>query len=169
MPARAEKAPPATPATSSKIRERSAIWVTPATGRSGPLYGDAATACHRRAPPRLASRAAAAYKAGMILLTGGAGFIGSCLNAALQRQGRDVTIVDRLGSDGKWRNLAHAPPQRLVPPEALDPLLTRAGVAIKAVVHRGAISETTARDGDLVWSSNVALSQTLELVAAEEA
>ena len=97
----------------------------------------------------------------MILLTGGAGFIGSCLNAALQRQGRDVTIVDRLGSDGKWRNLAHAPPQRLVPPEALDALLTRAGVAIEAVVHLGAISETTARDGDLVWSSNVALSQTL--------
>ncbi len=99
----------------------------------------------------------------MILLTGGAGFIGSCLNASLQRQGRCVTIVDRLGSDGKWRNLS-APPQRLLPPEALPAWLADYPVGdppLEAVVHLGAISETTARDGDLVWSSNVALSQTL--------
>jgi ADP-L-glycero-D-manno-heptose 6-epimerase len=96
----------------------------------------------------------------MILVTGGAGFIGSCLTLSLQRLGREVVILDRLGTDQKWRNLAHAPPQRLVQPEAIDTLLQSA-TGIEAVVHLGAISETTARDADLVWESNVALSQCL--------
>jgi ADP-L-glycero-D-manno-heptose 6-epimerase len=96
----------------------------------------------------------------MILLTGGAGFIGSCLHAALAARGQAATILDRLGSDGKWRNLGTHPPAQLVPPEALDALLAEAP-RFDAVVHLGAVSETTARDGDLVWQSNVALSQRL--------
>ncbi|MCQ8279552.1 ADP-glyceromanno-heptose 6-epimerase [Acetobacteraceae bacterium KSS8] len=97
----------------------------------------------------------------MILLTGGAGFIGSCLNTVLQQQNRAVAVVDRLGSDGKWRNLARTPPQYLLPPEELESFLRDSPRPIEAVVHLGAISETTARDGDLVWRTNVALSQSL--------
>ena len=96
----------------------------------------------------------------MILLTGGAGFIGSCLHAALQARGRQTIVLDRLGSEAKWRNLASHPPQRLLAPESLDGLL-QAAPPLDAVIHLGAISDTTARDADLVWQTNVALSQTL--------
>jgi ADP-L-glycero-D-manno-heptose 6-epimerase len=96
----------------------------------------------------------------MILVTGGAGFIGSNLHAALRADGHDTVIADWLGSDGKWRNLRHHPPGRLVAPEALDDYLATFP-ALDAIVHLGAISETTASDGDLVWRSNVELSQKL--------
>ena len=43
----------------------------------------------------------------MLLVTGGAGFIGSNIVAALNDAGRtDVAVCDVLGHDGKWRNLA---------------------------------------------------------------
>ncbi|MCQ8241723.1 ADP-glyceromanno-heptose 6-epimerase [Rhizosaccharibacter radicis] len=103
----------------------------------------------------------------MILLTGGAGFIGSCFHAALRRRGESTAIVDRLGGEGKWRNLLAHPPSLLLPPEELGGFL-EGGHRVDAVVHLGAISETTARDGDLVWRSNVALSQLLWRWCARE-
>lgn len=40
----------------------------------------------------------------MIIVTGGAGFIGSYVAAELQAKGyKDIVIVDRLGSDDKWK------------------------------------------------------------------
>lgn len=96
----------------------------------------------------------------MILVTGGAGFIGSNLHAALIARGRDTVVVDRLHEGEKWRNLAHHPPGRLVPPEELDDFLAD-DPPIETVFHLGAVSETTARDGDLVWGVNVSLSQRL--------
>ena len=43
----------------------------------------------------------------MLLVTGGAGFIGSNVVAALNDAGRtDIAVCDLLGHDGKWRNLA---------------------------------------------------------------
>ncbi len=93
----------------------------------------------------------------MILVTGGAGFIGSNLHAALVRRGTEAVVVDRLGGDGKWRNLASHPPTEVISPDALDAFLaTRPPVEM--VFHLGAISETTATDGDLAWRTNVALS-----------
>ncbi len=93
----------------------------------------------------------------MILVTGGAGFIGSNLHAALARRGAEAVVVDRLGGDGKWRNLASHPPMQIIRPDALDAFLaTRPPVEM--VFHLGAISETTATDGDLAWETNVALS-----------
>ncbi|MBO1325214.1 ADP-glyceromanno-heptose 6-epimerase [Acetobacter sp. TBRC 12305] len=96
----------------------------------------------------------------MIIITGGAGFIGSCLQAALAARGLDTVIVDWLGTEGKWRNIAAHPPTRLVTPDELPAFLESLPGA-QAVFHMGAISETTARDGDLVWRTNVALSQDL--------
>ncbi len=92
----------------------------------------------------------------MILVTGGAGFIGSNLHAALARRGEDAVVADRLGSDGKWRNLAGHPPAQVIHPDALDGFLATRP-AISMVFHLGAVSETTATDGDLVWATNVAL------------
>jgi ADP-L-glycero-D-manno-heptose 6-epimerase len=96
----------------------------------------------------------------MIMITGGAGFIGSALHAALIARGRETVVADWLGAGQKWRNLAAHPPTHLVRPEALEAFLA-GGHGVDAVVHLGAISETTATDGDLVWETNVALSTRL--------
>ena len=96
----------------------------------------------------------------MILVTGGAGFIGSNLHAALSARGCETVVVDWLGSEGKWRNLASHPPAHIVAPEKLDDFLA-SHPPIEMVFHLGAISATTATDGDLVWASNVALSMQL--------
>ncbi|NVN11769.1 ADP-glyceromanno-heptose 6-epimerase [Nguyenibacter vanlangensis] len=96
----------------------------------------------------------------MIIITGGAGFIGSCLHAALRARGEETVIVDWLGAEGKWRNIARHAPERLLAPEALDDFLA-GQPAVTAVFHLGAISETTARDGDLIWRTNIDLSARL--------
>jgi ADP-L-glycero-D-manno-heptose 6-epimerase len=96
----------------------------------------------------------------MILVTGGAGFIGSNLQAALVRRGHETVVVDRLRQGTKWRNLAKHPPVRIIPPADIDAFLeTRP--PIEMVYHLGAISDTTATDGDAVWETNVELSRTV--------
>ncbi len=94
----------------------------------------------------------------MILITGGAGFIGSNLQAALVRRGHETIIVDNLGSAGKWRNLAKHPPSRLLPPGEIVGFL-ESRPPIEMVYHFGAISDTTALDGDAVWATNVELAR----------
>jgi ADP-L-glycero-D-manno-heptose 6-epimerase len=93
----------------------------------------------------------------MLLVTGGAGFIGSNVVAALNDAGRaDVVVCDLLGHDGKWRNLAKRQLADIVPPAELSDWLR--GRRLDAVIHLGAISETTATDGDLVVETNFRLS-----------
>ncbi|MCC8936479.1 ADP-glyceromanno-heptose 6-epimerase [Bradyrhizobium sp. Arg68] len=93
----------------------------------------------------------------MFLVTGGAGFIGSNVVAALNDAGHsDVVVSDILGSDGKWRNLAKRQLADVVPPAELADWLK--GRRLEAVIHLGAISETTATDGDLVIETNFRLS-----------
>lgn len=96
----------------------------------------------------------------MLLVTGGAGFIGSNVVAALNDAGRsDVVVCDLLGSDGKWRNLAKRQLLDIVPPAELSDWLK--GRKLDAVIHLGAISETTATDGDLVIETNFRFSMRL--------
>ncbi|KON64996.1 ADP-L-glycero-D-manno-heptose-6-epimerase [Komagataeibacter europaeus] len=103
----------------------------------------------------------------MILITGGSGFIGSYLQAEIHARGGETVIVDWLGHEGKWRNLQRHAPSRVISPENLDAFLA-SDPDIKAVFHMGAISETTATDGDLVWQTNVTLSQKLWSWCAEK-
>jgi ADP-L-glycero-D-manno-heptose 6-epimerase len=96
----------------------------------------------------------------MLLVTGGAGFIGSNVVAALNDAGRsDVTVCDFLGHDGKWRNLAKRRLADVVAPGELTGWLS--GRRLDAVIHLGGISETTATDGDLVIETNFRLSMRL--------
>jgi len=94
----------------------------------------------------------------MILITGGAGFIGSNLQAALARRGLETIVVDYLGSAGKWRNLAKHPPSRLLPPSEIDAFLD-SRPPLEMIYHFGAVTDTTAADGDAAWATNVELSR----------
>src|SRR4030081_667600 len=96
----------------------------------------------------------------MLLVTGGAGFIGSSVGAALNDAGRaDVVVCDLLGHDSKWRNLAKRQLADVVTPAQLPDWLK--GRRLDAVIHLGAISDTTATDGDLVIETNFRLSMRL--------
>jgi ADP-L-glycero-D-manno-heptose 6-epimerase len=93
----------------------------------------------------------------MLLVTGGAGFIGSNVLASLNEAGRsDIAVNDILGSADKWRNLAGRRLAEFVPPNDLLPWLE--GRKLDAVVHFGAISSTTATNADLLVETNVRLS-----------
>ncbi len=93
----------------------------------------------------------------MLLVTGGAGFIGSNVVASLNEAGRaDIAVNDLFGSDDKWRNLAKRQVADVVPPEDLFRWLN--GRKLDAVIHMGAISDTTATDADLVLDTNFRLS-----------
>jgi len=94
----------------------------------------------------------------LILVTGGAGFIGSNIVASLCDQGAPVVVCDRLRSGEKWRNLRKRELMDLVAPEALAGWLEANGDALDAVVHMGAISSTTERDADLIVEVNFRLS-----------
>ena len=93
----------------------------------------------------------------MILVTGGAGFIGSFLHAALRARGHETIVVDRLRDAGKWRNLRNHPPSRILSPDDLDAFLAD-HPPVEMVFHLGAIRATTATDGDQTWATNVELS-----------
>src|SRR5689334_14955052 len=99
----------------------------------------------------------------MILVTGGAGFIGSNVVASLNEAGRsDIAVNDFIGQDdarsgdAKWRNLRKRQIADVVPPTELMKWLENR--KLDAVIHMGAISDTTATDGDLVMENNFRLS-----------
>src|SRR6202521_4816153 len=94
----------------------------------------------------------------MFLVTGVAGFTGSNVVASLNEAGAsDIVVNDLLGQDdAKWRNLAKRQVADLVPPAELMTWLD--GRKLDAVIHMGAISDTTATDADLVLETNFRLS-----------
>jgi ADP-L-glycero-D-manno-heptose 6-epimerase len=97
----------------------------------------------------------------MILVTGGAGFIGSNVAAALTDKGVPTVICDRLRSGSKWRNIAKLELRDLVTPEQLEAWLEVRGRELTAIIHMGAISSTTETDADLIVENNFRLSQSL--------
>ncbi len=98
----------------------------------------------------------------MIVVTGGAGFIGSNLVAGLEDRGEATLVVsDRLRHGDKWRNIAKRELADVVLPEDLPAFLEERGSQVRAVFHMGAISSTTETDADLILSTNVHLSRDL--------
>lgn len=94
-----------------------------------------------------------------IVITGGAGFIGSNLLAELEKRGYDQLIaVDWLGSDNKWKNVAKRSNVYYLRPENLMDYLDTNKDDICCIFHLGAISSTTETDGDAVLTNNYYLS-----------
>ena len=98
---------------------------------------------------------------GLTIITGGAGFIGSNLVAALAARGVAVVVCDRLGSGDKWRNLARHLVTGFGAPERLPAFLDAHAGSVKSIVHMGAISSTTETDADLIVDTNIGFSTLL--------
>ncbi|WP_029673118.1 ADP-glyceromanno-heptose 6-epimerase [Brevundimonas naejangsanensis] len=98
----------------------------------------------------------------IIVVTGGAGFIGSNIVARLcESSAWDVVVCDRLETAdlAKWKNIAKHPIADLWAPEELFEQLERHADRIEAVIHMGAISSTTEPDADLILRTNFSLSR----------
>lgn len=98
----------------------------------------------------------------MFLVTGGAGFIGSNIVAALEERGPGkVAVCDRPGSGDKRRNIAKRDLADIIDPDRLFEFLGDNGADIEAVIHMGAVSDTTAPDSDRLRDTNVRLPMAL--------
>ena len=95
----------------------------------------------------------------MTIVTGGAGFIGSNIVAALEASGeKDVVVIDWLGKGDKWHNIAKRELAAIVRPEDTFEFLNNHVDEIGTIIHMGAISTTTETDADLIIHSNFSLS-----------
>ena len=95
----------------------------------------------------------------MYVVTGGAGFIGSNIAAAIEQRGLGkVVVCDRLREADKWRNVAKRELHNVVHPDDLFDYLGGNEYGIQGVVHMGAISSTTETDADKIFTNNFRLS-----------
>lgn len=101
----------------------------------------------------------------MIIVTGGAGFIGSNLVKELNNRGQqDILVVDNIGNTDKFKNLI---PLKIA--DYIDKVdfinAIETGeydlTAIKAIFHIGACSDTMEYDGKYMMNNNYEYSKTL--------
>lgn len=104
----------------------------------------------------------------MIIVTGGAGFIGSCVVRSLNEAGcSDIVIVDNISETDKWMNMRNKKYIKYVhKSKFLEELPTYENV--KAIVHMGAQSSTTERDFDYLWENNFEYTKALWNYCAEK-
>lgn len=90
-----------------------------------------------------------------IVITGGAGFIGSCLVRHLNDLGiKNLVIVDELGTDEKWKNLIGKQFLEILHKDKLFYWLDGREEQIAAFIHLGACSSTVETDANYLLENN---------------
>jgi ADP-L-glycero-D-manno-heptose 6-epimerase len=93
----------------------------------------------------------------MIVVTGGAGFIGSVFVGKLNGEGiGDIVVVDEMGTSEKWKNLVRRRFSDYLHKDAFLAMVAedRVPFSVEAIVHLGACSSTTERDADYLMENN---------------
>lgn len=105
-----------------------------------------------------------------IIVTGGAGFIGSCVVRTLNDMGiTNIVIVDNITSTEKWKNLRNKIYTEYVPRNYfIERLLKDDFGMVSGVIHMGACSSTTEKDFDYLWMNNVEFSKTIWRFCSEK-
>ncbi len=102
----------------------------------------------------------------MIILTGGAGFIGSCLIKALNNYGEEnIILVDDLGNDEKWKNCRKLKFRKIIRIKEFEELIKNNlfKEKIQVIFHLGANSSTTEKDADSLIKNNTEFTKQLIL------
>lgn len=99
----------------------------------------------------------------MLILTGGAGFIGANTLKALNAKGRqDIVVVDHVARTEKWKNLVDVSFSRYLQKDALWRWLEEnPDISPEAVIHLGACTDTLEQDFDYLHANNVEYSRRL--------
>ncbi|MFA5090090.1 MAG: ADP-glyceromanno-heptose 6-epimerase [Candidatus Omnitrophota bacterium] len=103
----------------------------------------------------------------VIILTGGAGFIGSCLLWKFNQEGIDsVIVVDNLDTSSKWKNLSGKHFADYIQKDDFLGILESGKLrSIKAIIHLGACSSTTLNDAAYFLKNNYEYSKRLAVWA----
>lgn len=103
-----------------------------------------------------------------IVVTGGAGFIGSCVVRELNNMGReDIIIVDNISSTDKWLNMRNKKYIEYIHKSKFLERLQKLE-NVEAIIHMGAQSSTTERDFDYLWENNFEYTKALWNYCAEK-
>jgi len=95
------------------------------------------------------------YDDTLIVVTGGAGFIGSCVIKELNDQGLDnILVVDDLGTSETWKNLVGKRFVDIIRKDKLLEFLDGREDEIEAFIHLGACSNTLELDADYLLENN---------------
>jgi len=107
----------------------------------------------------------------MVVVTGGAGFIGSAIVWKLNQLGENkIIIVDELGVDDKWKNLVPLKFEDFIHKDDFISMIIDRDIAfeIDAVIHMGANSSTTEKDADHLFSNNYLYTKELAAYCVEK-
>lgn len=108
------------------------------------------------------------YDDQLIIVTGGAGFIGSCVVKYLNDKGmRNIIIVDDLGKTEKWKNLVGKQFEDFIPKQQFFEWLIGKETQIEAFIHLGACSSTVETDAAYLLENNYRYSMHLAKYALQ--